>query len=152
MQGLGTSTGNESKEYFLNLQRNLVTYTVPDLAESREALSLAFDKKRADNRKIWLGGYDRSVILEATQQDVPIPDFVHKDLIHFSSADTIRSIPSMCDGLKPSQRKVLYGCLKRNLKTEAKVSQISGYIAETSCYHHGSRQCLAACQIACFLQ
>lgn len=140
MQGLGTSTGNESKEYFLNLQRNLVTYTVPDLTESREALSLAFDKKRADNRKIWLGDYDRTVILEATQQDIPIPDFVHKDLIHFSSADTIRSIPSMCDGLKPSQRKVLYGCLKRNLKTEVKVSQLSGYIAETSSYHHGTSQ------------
>ena len=32
---------------------------------------------------------------------VTYKDFVYKELIHFSMADTVRSIPSMCDGLKP---------------------------------------------------
>lgn len=42
--------------------------------------------------------------------------FVNKELILFSMADNIRSIPSVVDGFKPSQRKVLFCCFKRNLK------------------------------------
>jgi DNA topoisomerase II len=36
-------------------------------------------------------------------------------------ADNIRSIPSVVDGLKPGQRKVLYASFKRNLTKEIKV-------------------------------
>lgn len=39
-------------------------------------------------------------------------DFIHQELIHFSMADNRRSIPSMVDGLKHGQRKVLFGSLK----------------------------------------
>ncbi|GMG17922.1 unnamed protein product [[Candida] boidinii] len=52
-------------------------------------------------------------------------------------ADNIRSIPSVLDGFKPSQRKILYGCYKRNLTGEIKVSQLVGYIGEHTGYHHG---------------
>ena len=55
----------------------------------------------------------------------------------FSVADCARSIPSLCDGLKPGQRKILYSCFKRKLKGEIKVAQLSGYVAEHSAYHHG---------------
>jgi DNA topoisomerase-2 len=41
------------------------------------------------------------------------------------------------DGLKPSQRKILFACFKRNLKNEIKVAQLAGYVAEHSAYHHG---------------
>lgn len=37
-------------------------------------------------------------------------------------ADNVRSIPSVVDGLKPGQRKVLYGCYLKKLKQEIKVS------------------------------
>lgn len=70
---------------------------------------------------------------------VSINDFVNKELVLFSRQDCIRSIPSMIDGLKPSQRKVLYGCLKRDLTKEIKVVQLSGYISETVLYHHGEQ-------------
>jgi DNA topoisomerase-2 len=43
----------------------------------------------------------------------------------------------MVDGLKTSQRKVLYAAFKRRLTQETKVAQFSGYVAEHSCYHHG---------------
>ena len=56
-----------------------------------------------------------------------IYDFINKELIQFSRQDCIRSIPSMIDGLKPSQRKVLHGCIQRNLTKEIKVVQLSGY-------------------------
>lgn len=45
----------------------------------------------------------------------------------------------MIDGLKPSQRKVLFGCFKRNLTKEIKVIQLSGYISENVLYHHGEQ-------------
>ena len=54
-------------------------------------------------------------------------------------ADNIRSIPSVVDGLKPGQRKVLFGCFKRNLKTEIKVQQLQGYVSEHTAYHHGDQ-------------
>ena len=40
---------------------------------------------------------------------------MNKVLIQFSHADNVRSIPSVMDGLKPGQRKVLYACLKVSL-------------------------------------
>jgi len=64
-------------------------------------------------------------------------------LIHFSIADNLRSIPSVVDGLKPGQRKILFACFKRKLKSEIKVAQLSGYVAEHSAYHHGE---MSLCQ------
>ncbi len=48
-------------------------------------------------------------------------DFINKELILFSYADNVRSIPSVADGLKPGQRKVSWGCFRRKLKSEIKV-------------------------------
>eukprot|EP00879_Flechtneria_rotunda_P020289 GHRR01021337.1.p1 GENE.GHRR01021337.1~~GHRR01021337.1.p1 ORF type:complete len:422 (+),score=144.98 GHRR01021337.1:413-1678(+) len=62
---------------------------------------------------------------------------VVQELILFSRADLERSIPSMVDGLKPGQRKILFSCFKRNLKKDIKVAQLAGYISEHSAYHHG---------------
>jgi len=41
------------------------------------------------------------------------------------------------DGLKTSLRKILYSAFKKNLTTEIKVAQFSGYVSEHSGYHHG---------------
>lgn len=51
--------------------------------------------------------------------------------------DNERSIPSIVDGFKPGQRKVLFSCFKRNLVKELKVAQLAGSVAELSAYHHG---------------
>jgi len=55
----------------------------------------------------------------------------------FSKYDVMRSIPSLVDGFKPTQRKVLYCAFKRNLKSDIKVAHLAGYISEHSAYHHG---------------
>ena len=73
--------------------------------------------------------------IENNQKEVFIEDFINKELIHFSNYDNHRSIPSMIDGLKPSQRKIIYSVLKKNQKSEIKVAQLSGYVSETSAYH-----------------
>ena len=50
----------------------------------------------------------------------------------------MRSLPSICDGLKPSQRKVVFASFLRKLdKDEVKVSQLAGYTSDKSAYHHG---------------
>ncbi len=49
----------------------------------------------------------------------------------------IRAIPSIVDGLKPGQRKILHTCLARNLIKEIKVAQLSGYVSADTAYHHG---------------
>jgi DNA topoisomerase-2 len=105
-----------------------------------DAITLAFDKKRADDRKEWLMRYDRNKIIQNDIKEVPIYDFVHRELIHFSNDDINRSIPNIIDGLKPSQRKVQYGSVLRKLfkkQDEIKVAQLSGFISEKTSYHHG---------------
>ena len=55
-----------------------------------------------------------------------------QELILFSRADLERSIPSMVDGFKPGQRKIMFACFKRNLKKDIKV-QLSRLRLHTSC-------------------
>lgn len=53
--------------------------------------------------------------------EIPYSEFINKELILFSMADNLRSIPSVADGLKPGQRKVIWACFKRKLKHLIKV-------------------------------
>ena len=55
-----------------------------------------------------------------------------QELILFSRADLERSIPSVVDGLKPGQRKILYCCFKRNLKKDIKVRIAQGIVDTSS--------------------
>jgi DNA gyrase/topoisomerase IV subunit A len=55
-----------------------------------------------------------------------------------------RSIPSVIDGFKPSQRKVIFCAFKRPITSDIKVAQMIGYVSEHSAYHHGE-QSLEAC-------
>jgi len=132
-KGLGTSTAVEAKQYFRELKVN--DYSVTDNTNS--AIILAFKKTEADNRKLWLKGFDKEIILDYNIKKTNIDDFVNKELIHFSNSDNCRSIGSCIDGLKTSQRKILYSCFKRKLYSEVRVAQLSGYVSEHAAYHHG---------------
>ena len=129
-KGLGTSTPAEAKEYFAAFVNNLRPFRWKSDSDG-EMLDMVFDKKRAADRRDWiLDKYDveAAVVVDPDEgNSVSYEDFVNKEMIHFSHADNIRSLPSVVDGLKPSQRKVLYACFKRNLKSEIKVAQLSGY-------------------------
>ena len=45
----------------------------------------------------------------------------------------------LADGLKPSQRKVLYACIKQNVYKETKVAQLAASVAADTAYHHGEQ-------------
>ena len=135
-KGLGTSTDKEAKQYFKNIKN--VDY-IYDEKESKEKIDLAFNKKRADDRKEWLYGYNKQDVLDYKKTKVNYEDFIDKDLIHFSIYDTGRSLPSFCDGLKISTRKILYSAFKRNLVKEIRVAQLAGYVSENANYHRGEK-------------
>lgn len=134
-KGLGTSTSEEAKDYFRHMKTLQYKYTGK---ESDESLDLAFNKKRADDRKSWLMKYDRSAVLDYGKKEVAYEEFVNRELIHFSNRDLERSINHLCDGLKESTRKILFTCFKRKLYTsEIRVAQLAGSVSEVSSYHHG---------------
>jgi DNA topoisomerase-2 len=133
-KGLGTSTSAEFKEYFAN--KKIVDFAYTD-ASSDNAIDMVFNKKRPDDRKTWLENYDKTAFLDTSHPSVRYEQFMNRELIHFSTYDCARSIPQMVDGLKISQRKILFSAFKRRLTAEVKVAQFSGYVSEHSAYHHG---------------
>jgi DNA topoisomerase-2 len=129
---------NDTKEIDASETTSVITDTNDKNEPSYQAITLAFAKNRANDRKDWLKEYDPEKIIENSNKSVTFDEFVEYDLKHFSNSDNIRSIPDISDGLKPSQRKILYGAFKRKLdKDEIKVAQLSGYISEHTGYHHG---------------
>ena len=140
-KGLGTSTGSEFKEYFQN--KKIVTFDYSgDVCDN--AIDKVFNKKRADDRKEWLSSYNRDLYLDTNNDKVTYNDFIDREMIHFSKYDCDRSIPNMMDGLKISLRKILFSAFKKNLTSEIKVAQFSGYVSEQSGYHHGEASLNAA--------
>ena len=139
-KGLGTSTSAEAREYFKKIKDLTVQFDTDNSMD--ESIVLAFDKTKSDLRKTWLleSTEKKSSELEVPYGNVErlgISDFIHKDLVNFSLADLKRSIAHVSDGLKPSQRKVLYACFTKNLTSEMKVAQLAAYVSEKTSYHHG---------------
>jgi len=161
-KGLGTSTKEDAKNNFKRFEELKVDYYYKD-NKCDESILLAFDKdknvktnkkveeedldeennsiqgnvKCTDKRKVWLGNYDKTSYIDVKENRVSYQDQINKELIHFSIYDNSRSIPNLCDGLKPSQRKILYYMLKKNITKDIKVAQLSGYISAEMAYHHG---------------
>ncbi|XP_034249595.1 DNA topoisomerase 2 isoform X2 [Thrips palmi] len=147
-KGLGTSSAQEAKEYFSDMGRHRIKFNYQG-AEDDHNIIMAFSKKEVEKRKEWLTnwmesckrrtelGLPEEYLYNKTTKSVNYSEFVNKELILFSNMDNERSIPSMVDGFKPGQRKIIYTCLKRNDKKEVKVAQLAGSVAELSSYHHG---------------
>jgi DNA topoisomerase II len=135
-KGLGTSTAKEFKEYFTD--KKIVSFQSTG-EECTDAIDMLFNKKRSNDRKTWLGTYNRSHFMDTNKDMVTYSEFINREMIHFSKYDCDRSIPNVVDGLKISQRKVLYASFKRRLTSEIKVAQFSGYVSEHSAYHHGEQ-------------
>jgi len=147
-KGLGTSTSIEAKEYFSDMQRHRILFGYGGQQDDH-SITMAFSKKAIEQRKDWLTrwmeeckrrkelGLPEIYLYEKDTKQVNYTDFVNKELVLFSNLDNERSIPSLIDGLKPGQRKVIFTCLKRNDKKEVKVAQLAGSVAELSAYHHG---------------
>lgn len=136
-KGLGTSTAKEAKEYFSQLDTHRVDFEPMPPGVSSDLIDMAFSKKRVEDRKTWLRALQPNTYIDYSASLLTYSDFINRELILFSLADNQRSIPCVVDGLKPSQRKVLFACFKRKLRREIKVAQLAGYVSEHAAYHHG---------------
>ena len=110
-KGLGTSTSKEFKEYFAN--KKIVTFK--NTTDCANSIDMVFNKQRADDRKDWLGEYDRNSYLDTSKDSVTYTEFIQKEFIHFSKYDCDRSIANMIDGLKISNRKILFGAKEEKI-------------------------------------
>jgi DNA topoisomerase-2 len=132
-----SNKSNKSNKPDKTNKQNLSKNTIKKLKNVDEYITLAFEEKRKDDRKRWLSKYDPEDILEMVGE-VTYKDFINRDLIHFSNADNVRSIPSVIDAFKPSQRKIFFAGLKRGKRAaDIKVAQFAGYIGCETEYHHG---------------
>ena len=137
-KGLATSTSGEAREYFSSLAP--IHFTWDSASDKLIALAFSKGKDSADARKRWLNTYDKDATVDFGVPEMPIPTFVNNELIHFSVYSNLRSIPHSLDGLKPSQRKILWACFRRGLTTTSiKVAQLGGYVSEHAAYHHGEK-------------
>jgi DNA topoisomerase-2 len=160
-KGLGTSKKEDAKDTFNRLTELKIDYYYKD-KKCDDSILLAFDKdknnktkikkndeeddestasetilKCTDRRKEWLSNYNKDIYINVKTNKISYQDLINKELIHFSIYDNLRSIPSICDGLKPSQRKIMYYMLKKNINKPIKVAQLSGYVSAECGYHHG---------------
>lgn len=135
-KGLGTSDTRDAQVYFHDIDTHMKEFHTMREQEE-ELIDLAFSKKKADARKEWLRQFVPGNHLDLKTETITYDDFVNKELILFSIADNLRSIPSLVDGFKPGQRKVLYTCIKRNLRKQVKVVDLAGSVSGTTDYAYG---------------
>ena len=137
-KGLGTSNDKEIEEDYKN--KRIVSCIYDDKAE--ENIKLAFNKDLTDKRKEWVDNW-KPYLDDDADKVQEISKFINNELILFSIANNERSLPKFSDGLKESQRKILYAVHKKwNIGinknySEIKVAQFSAYVADITKYHHG---------------
>jgi DNA topoisomerase-2 len=142
-KGLGT---NNNKEIETSFGKKMIDFVKDDKTD--QTMDKVFSSKCSDQRKLWLKEYnpldEYEIVSKNPIQRLGISDFLDKEMIKFSIDDCKRSIPCVMDGLKESQRKILYATFVKNLKHSGKtmkVAQLAGFVAEKTNYHHGE-QCL----------
>jgi DNA topoisomerase-2 len=95
-------------------------------------LGRAFDTTKADERKKWIHDFVEGKRYEYPQDTISY--FMTHKYILFAIDDWKRSLPRI-DGLKVSQRKILY--ISQLKKKKLRVSQLAGSVSENTQYHHG---------------
>ncbi|CAJ0964565.1 unnamed protein product [Ranitomeya imitator] len=120
-KGLGTSTSKEAKEYFADMDRHRIIFRYAG-PEDDAAITLAFSKKKIDDRKEWLTnfmedrrqrrlhGLPEQFLYGTATKHLSFNDFINKELILFSNSDNERSIPSLVDGFPEGYRVNSHTC------------------------------------------
>ena len=139
-KGLGSSNDDDIKSNYLD--QHIVQCIYDEYAP--QSLELAFADKLEDQRKEWISDWERPLESMDDERFQNISYFIYNELVKYSLDNLKRAIPSLIDGLKESQRKILFGAHKQwkicSVKTnykKIKVAQFGAHIAKVSKYHHG---------------
>ena len=107
-KGLASSSDKHIKEDCMSPR---IVYCFYD-EHAPAALNLAFNGKLADQRKAWMANWKPNPELGVeSMQEQPISLFINHEFVQYGIANTCRSIPRLMDGIKVSQRKVLWGMM-----------------------------------------
>jgi DNA topoisomerase-2 len=136
-KGLGTLSKDEVKMVFENIDKHLIKFHYTNPEKTKDVIDLAFRKNRADDRKKWMGEYDINNNFDKLSQKTTYESFMNNEFIEYSLFDVVRNVPNIMDGLKPSQRKILYTLLKLNKSGEINVGELFGYVKSIAIYNHG---------------
>ncbi|KAJ7050261.1 topoisomerase II [Mycena amicta] len=104
-----------------HMEKHMIPFAATQEGD-RDLIDLVFSKKKMEERNKWLRQFKPGTFLDHRLEEIPYSEFINKELILFLMADNIRSIPSIADGLKPGQRKVIWASFKRKSKKEMRVS------------------------------
>ncbi|WZY80298.1 hypothetical protein YC2023_026682 [Brassica napus] len=138
-KGLGTHTSEEGCEYFKHIDNHKRVFVCDDDKDHGEAIDGAFNGN-SKYRKKMLENFDPNSHRHETEaRQITFTDFIEKDLASFFMANMKRSVPSMLDGLKPGQRKILHCLLKRSSNEDIKVSQVSALVLTHCDYYHSEK-------------
>lgn len=137
-KGLGTSSAALAKEYFRELGKNHIIMRHTG-EPSSEALDLAFNKRRADDRKAFLSNEcvaDAHVAYD--REETTLETFVGDELLPQYALSTLRRAIPALDGFKEATRKVLFGARDLGLRGDEGISvaNAAGKIASHTNYHH----------------
>ena len=139
LKGLGSSSNTDVKSSFGKKMIEFVSDGKTD-----DMMDKCFLSKCSDRRKEWIAQYDPIVnnlkLGKQATEKVSISEYLDKELIIFSVDDCRRSIASVTDGLKESQRKLLYSVFLKNLSfggKSLKVAQLGAFCSEKTEYRHG---------------
>lgn len=137
-KGLGSSSKEDVKEDYNSPY--VVNFKYDQYA--KQWVDLAFHPELADDRKRWLATKNTNAGIESVNKIQPISKFVDDELAIYCLTSIRRSIPRIEDGLKPSQRKIIHGMLKKwgtnlNKCREIKIGILAAFVTENCKYHHG---------------
>ena len=144
IKGLGTIEKSLGQE----MAKNIPDYLIPfqPLQESEnDLIDQTFNKDRSDDRKVWINA-TKTLEYDAEEEQsnrlangLNITEYINKDVAEFSRYNLEISIPSIMDGFKPSQRKILFTAFKKNVTNPEgiKVAQLGPMVAQLTAYKHG---------------
>jgi DNA topoisomerase-2 len=131
-KGLATSNDKDVREDATNPM--IIRYQVDD--ESREWIEKIFRKSSVEERKKWVRKYQKkSKHPFVLREDDVLSNFFKNEFIFYILTSLTRAIIHRVDGLKESQRKILWTSF--SLKSEHKVFQFGGNVAKKTEYEHG---------------
>jgi DNA topoisomerase-2 len=157
IKGLGGNTNDDIKYYFSNYEKFVVNLKFNGL-ESENIIDKAFNPSRSDERKLWISTLKTINIQDQAETNESISDvtpvtfpkgggsatlsmtrFFNSDFIEYGFEACERCIPNIADGLKPTQRKILFSLLNTSSDKEFKVIELGGTVTRKTLYHHGDQ-------------
>lgn len=145
-KGLGSC---EKNLYADDLENALFLQCVHD-DDTLEALNLCFSKKRADDRKKWIADQRKMIgtIFSTGRQMIPCSEMIMKGMKDYNIETFKRALPGNLDGLKESQRKIVYTALNEwnygKSNEEIKTGIFSSSVSKATHYQHGEASLTAA--------